>query len=858
MSRPPKRRRLEHSFAVTTMLLVILVIGATTLVVHVRVSSSLNRGLGDRGTAIASSIGAVATPSLLAYNYPALQKAAERAVEDPALLYVVIHDKEGEVAGVAGSTLYDASFPGLERGFTQATSREIPLVDPSGRERPVLEAVVPVFVEGGREPWGTVRVGLSFESVRAELRRLEIGMGLSGLVLVLLALAAGRFMARRITAPLRRLSEGTVALARGDTSFRIPVSGARELAELGQAFNTMMDRVQEKADESRAYENELAELNATLEQQVRERTRALEESEAQYRTLVEHSPDSILIVQHRKVCFVNPAFCTTFGMSGQQALDPGFRLGGIFDEPYREIVESRLEAWEAGEPASPAQIKSRDAAGNIRDLELRGSRIEYRGEAAAECLLVDMTEAKRLREKLVDTERLRALGELASGVAHDFNNLLGAILGRIQLLRAKEFPDDVDGDMQVIEKAAMDGRETVRRIQEFSRVRTDRPFDAVDLTEIIRDAVEITRTRWKNEAERRNINIRVQLDCEQVPPVLGNAHELREVYTNLILNAVEAMPEGGALTLRCYPSRGRVRSVVEDTGVGMPENARRHLFDPFFTTKGSGTGLGMSVAYGIVTRHDGTIEVKSRSGHGTTFTLEFPVCDVPLRVAGGDGAAMPSLLRPGKILVIDDEEPIAQLLEDALSGAGHSVEVAGSGRAGVDRAISERYDLVMTDLGMARHERMGGRQRDPLPPARDAGDPRHRLGLDSQPRGGRALRCQRRRPQALRDQGADRHRRRRPQPRPARPRLPLIAASGPDRGMIPVRQETGSRYEANHRRVSIRSARDGDRPRPRAGRSSGGRRAVPANRHGDRASRAGVGGDRPRVVGWGDRLDRGA
>jgi PAS domain S-box-containing protein len=695
-----KRKRLEHSFAVTSTLLVILVIGATTAVVHNRVLSALNRGLSDRGKAIAGSIGAVATPSLLAYNYPALQIAAERAVEDPALLYVVIHDKEGEVAGVAGPTSFTSSFPRLDSVFTDAVSRETVLVDNGGRSRTVLESVVPVFVEGGRQPWGTVRVGLSFASVHAELRRLEIGLALSGVLLVLLALGAGRFMARRITAPLRRLSEGTVALARGDTSYRIPVSGARELAELGQAFNTMMDRVQEKAAESKAYENELATLNATLEQQVRERTRALEESEAQYRTLVEHSPDSILIVQDGRVCFVNPAFCTTFGLSAKQALDPTFRLDGIFEEPYREIVESRLVAWERGEPASPSQIKSRDAAGNIRDLELRGSRIEYRGRAAAECLLVDMTEAKRLREKLVDTERLRALGELASGVAHDFNNLLGAILGRIQLLRARGFDEETDRSMKVIERAAMDGRETVRRIQEFSRVRTDRPFSPVDLADIIRDAVEITRTRWKNEAERRNVNIRVDVLCDPVPPVLGNAHELREVYTNLILNAVDALPEGGRLTLRCRAAGGAVRSEVEDDGVGMPEKARRHLFDPFFTTKGSGTGLGMSVAYGIVTRHDGTIEVASRPGKGTRFVLEFPVCEAEpdRRDVASSVASVPA--RPGKILVIDDEEPIAQLLEDALTGAGHSVEIAGSGREGVERAAAHEYDLVMTDLGM--------------------------------------------------------------------------------------------------------------------------------------------------------------
>jgi CheY-like chemotaxis protein len=173
------------------------------------------------------------------------------------------------------------------------------------------------------------------------------------------------------------------------------------------------------------------------------------------------------------------------------------------------------------------------------------------------------------------------------------------------------------------------------------------------------------------------------------------------VYTNLILNAVDAMPDGGDLMLRCSATGGRVRSEVEDTGSGMPEETRRHLFDPFFTTKGhSGTGLGMSVAYGIVTRHDGTIEVASRLGAGTRFSIEFPACAAGVEVEQVDVAAKPRQTSVGRILVIDDEAPIAQLLEDALGGVGHTVEIAGSGREGLDLAARSEFDLVMTDLGM--------------------------------------------------------------------------------------------------------------------------------------------------------------
>jgi CheY-like chemotaxis protein len=218
---------------------------------------------------------------------------------------------------------------------------------------------------------------------------------------------------------------------------------------------------------------------------------------------------------------------------------------------------------------------------------------------------------------------------------------------------------------------------------------------------VLRDAVEITKTRWKNEAEQRNIAIQVQQELAPVPTILGNASELREVVTNLILNSVDAMPQGGVLRVGCRHEDGRVLAWVADTGVGMSESVRSHVFDPFFTTKGHrGTGLGLSLVYGIVTRHEGRIDIVTALGKGTTFLLEFPAVDDTVEVAGGDGAAQPSLVQPGRILVIDDEPEVAHVVQDILVGEGHTVDVALSGREGVKLAEARAYDLVFTDLGM--------------------------------------------------------------------------------------------------------------------------------------------------------------
>ena len=703
MPPPSHGRTLEQSFSISTALLVLCVIGASMVVIQNRVRANMRNGLEARGAAIAKSIGAVVTPSLLAYNYAALQMAAERAAGNDGVVFVAIEDKEGALAGLSGRAPAEARGRDVVATLEDSSQDvEVSRKDGTGSRERVVEVSVPVRVEGVGVPWGRVRVGLSYDIVAEELRELGIQLFLLGALLAAIAVLCGRWLARRIAAPLQKLARGTEALAAGELNHRIPVSGAKELSDLARAFNTMSDRLQEKACESQVFQDALERLNATLEQQVEERTHALQESTVQYKSLVESSPDSILIVQDGTVRFVNRAFAETFGIPEGEALRPEFRLSRIFDPSSASLAGGRIAAWERGESPGPVEVLGQDAKGRTRHLELRGSRIEYQGIPAAECLLVDMTESKRLRERLAETEKLRALGELASGVAHDFNNLLGAILGRSQMLRRQGMTPQVDHDLEVIEKAAQDGRETVRRIQEFSRTRRDKKFEPVDLCEILKDALEITKTRWKDDALLRKVSITPVLQASVGLRILGNASELREVFTNLILNAVDAMPQGGHLEISCRGDGYQVIATVTDTGVGMTEGVRQNIFDPFFSTKGSsGMGLGMSVVYGIVTRHGGTINVETVLSQGTTFTLTFLATrELRAPAAGSDGAALPRLLRPGRILVVDDEAEVAEVVKDVLMLAGHEVDTATSGSVALQMIGLTAYDLVFTDLGM--------------------------------------------------------------------------------------------------------------------------------------------------------------
>jgi GAF domain-containing protein len=306
---------------------------------------------------------------------------------------------------------------------------------------------------------------------------------------------------------------------------------------------------------------------------------------------------------------------------------------------------------------------------------------------------------KTAQEQLVLTEKLRALGEMASGVAHDFNNILAAILGRVQLIQRHVQDPRLLRWLGVVERAALDGAQTVRQIQEFTGVRRDQPTQTVDLNQVVQDAVEMTRTRWQDETQARGLDVRVEVVMGEIPAVDGHPAALREALTNLILNAVDALVTGGAITITTRVEGEGVAMTVADTGIGMSESVRQRIFEPFFSTKGpKGTGLGLAMVYGIVSRHNGEITVESREGAGTTFLIRLPCGGVrPVAPTHSIRLTPDSRLR---VLVIDDESQVRETLADMLRDLHHHVEVAEHGAAGLERFRAERFDLVMTDLAM--------------------------------------------------------------------------------------------------------------------------------------------------------------
>src|SRR5438128_1452034 len=310
-----------------------------------------------------------------------------------------------------------------------------------------------------------------------------------------------------------------------------------------------------------------------------------------------------------------------------------------------------------------------------------------------------LQEVEASQKQLVQAERLSALGEMAAGVAHDFNNLLAVVVGRAEILIAKGQDPSVARDIEIIRTAAWDGANTVRRIQEFTRTRRVRTASQVEIPALLRDVVELTKGRWKDEAQSRGISYDVVVEGGTDSPVAGISAELREVFMNLLINGLDAMPRGGQFVFRISDDASTVIVAAEDTGSGMSEETRRRVLEPFFTTKGArGTGLGLAVSWGIVKRHGGTIEIESTVGMGSIFTIRLPI-------SSGDSApdvaeTTVRQIRSGRILVIDDEPEVRCVLRDMLTPCGHTVIEADSGETGLALLEREAVDVILTDISM--------------------------------------------------------------------------------------------------------------------------------------------------------------
>ena len=327
---------------------------------------------------------------------------------------------------------------------------------------------------------------------------------------------------------------------------------------------------------------------------------------------------------------------------------------------------------------------------------------------------------RQTQKAVMQQERLLALGQMASGIAHDINNAISPVALYTESLLEREpgLSPGARGQLETIRRAIDDVAQTVARMREFYRPREPQlALAPVDMNAIVQQVVDLTRARWSDMAQQRGIAIAMRTElAPDLPAIMGADNEIREALTNLIFNAVDAMPNGGPLTLRTRVAQQKgphaeegvdrrfVQVEVIDSGIGMDEDTRRRCLEPFFSTKGErGTGLGLAMVYGAVQRHSADIDIESAVGQGTTMRLTFAIPATP--AVGAALSTAVGAVPPLRILVVDDDPLVLKSLRDALEGDGHSVATADGGQAGIDaflaaRAQGDPFPVVITDLGM--------------------------------------------------------------------------------------------------------------------------------------------------------------
>jgi signal transduction histidine kinase/ActR/RegA family two-component response regulator/HAMP domain-containing protein len=597
--------------------------------------------------------------------------------------------------------------------------------------------------------------------------------------IVMLVIAASTLITlSSLIRPLARLREGTEIVGAGNLDFSLGVSARDELGELARAFDGMT----EKLRRTTVSRDELARTNTALQAEIIVRQQAEHKTHAQLGRLnllhqitrsigdrqdlrsifqvVIRSLEDQLPVDFGCICLYDQArqvlVVTSVGI-GSETLALELAMAEHSHIPIDANGLSRCVAgqlvYEADISEVPFPFPLRLARGELRALVMApllaestvfGVLVTARRQAnsfsSGECeflrqlsehvaLAANQAQLYRALQRAYDEmrqtqhsamqqERLKALGQMASGIAHDINNAISPVALYTESLLETE-PDlsaHARAYLEVIKRAIDDVAATVARMREFYRQREPQMILVpVDTNRLLQQVVDLTRARWSDMPQQRGIVIKMLIEIDpELPPIMGVEGEIREALTNLIFNAVDAMPDGGTLSLRtCVaPVAGdktaaaprQVHLEVSDTGVGMDDDTRRRCLEPFFTTKGErGTGLGLAMVYGMLERHSANIEIDTAPNKGTTVRLSFAVHANNAEIAAP--AAAYTVPAPLRILAVDDDPLVLKALRDALGRDGHEVVAADGGQAGIDAFQAAHgnggaFSIVITDLGM--------------------------------------------------------------------------------------------------------------------------------------------------------------
>lgn len=415
--------------------------------------------------------------------------------------------------------------------------------------------------------------------------------------------------------------------------------------------------------------------------------------------IIESTTDAIITTDvSGDITFWNRGAERLYGYQMEEVI--GRSVGILYREKDLTVLDSMMAELMAGNKIPSIEVVLIHKDDREIDVLLSLTTINEEDGRIVELVGItkDITERKQMERELLRMEHLRAVGELSSGVSHNLNNILTGVLGPAEMMhRRTSDPDDLK-DLGHIINSGERARDLAHRLYLSVRGIQEDALEAVDVNQVVREAVQATRPRWKDETEARNLWIDVVSDLGDVPGIKGTPSQAHDILINLIFNAVDAMPGGGRITIETSVVEEHVRLRFSDTGEGMDAETLHHIFDPFYTTKlERGTGLGLSTVQNTIIQWEGKIDVKSTPGQGTTFTLLLPMWDQDIvTTTEGRGA---HINRTGRLLIVDDDEGVRDVLFRLLS-PNHEVEMYSGARAALVDIAPGKYDAALLDLGM--------------------------------------------------------------------------------------------------------------------------------------------------------------
>nr|WP_319549047.1 ATP-binding protein [Desulfogranum marinum] len=615
--RKPRFIPLRYRVVLANACMLILLLGVLILTLAWFQNNSIRQQLEQRGKAIAQSLVATSTKALLTYDYITLEQFANQAAQDPNILYVVVHDKENRVAGFSnrpdlqGKKLTDK----ISHGAVSATSPLVQRFDTESGSQPGLDVALPVFLPDSMSRWGTIRVGLSLTSMYRQIQQtIWIILGI-GIVALITGTVISFLGAQRVTRSLGELVWATMDMAKGNFTHTIGIKTGDEVEVLAANFAVMT--------------KEIVAHQERQEEQLKEIQRLQDYTEKLMITMA----DGLMSVDMKgTVVTINPAARTLLGLSPINGIE-GKNIAAILGESS-QLVLLVQEIIHQPAPVSHREIEIRKDA-EVQTILLGSSILHGAKGNRLEIILNlhDITELKKLEARIRQSERLAGLGTLAAGMAHEIRNPLSAIKTFVQLLPRKiDKPGFLEKFNRTVPRETERINVLVEELLELSRI-PRYEFATTDINGLLRQSVDAV----EEDLQRSNVEYHQDLQ-DNLPLIQADSNQLIKAFNNLIRNAIQAMPDGGRLTTRIFyeefaddgkqpitQTNGRIIIIFQDTGQGISPKELQQIFNPFFTTKDSGTGLGLPITHKVITEHGGRIDVESKKGQGTKFTIQLPI-----------------------------------------------------------------------------------------------------------------------------------------------------------------------------------------------------------------------------------------